>query len=170
MSSQPIFIWPGPGNLSEKWRYATLEPLREVLTKNMGKHPAYEETWRSYKINVSRVSEALDEALRQVTSQVSQADIHDIVDKACSLALDFGVQRCRLQVVAPQPNDTISRTSTGNFSDVNSENDRGLESGVVQLMISPGLCRRGDGRGGRLESEIASICPTVLYLKTVRRN
>jgi hypothetical protein len=170
LSSQNIFIWPEPGSLSEKWRYATLEPLREVLTKNMGKHPAYEEVRRSYGINVSRVSETLAEALRQVTSQVSQADIHDIVDKACSLTLDFGVQRCRLQVVAPQPNDMISITTTGDFSDVNGENDPGLESGVVQLMVSPGLRRRGDGRGGRLESDIASICPTVLYLNTVSRN
>ena len=170
MSSQTIFIWPGLGKLSEKWRYTTLEPLREVLTKNMGNHPAYEEIKTSYVANVSKVFEAMAKELRQVPSQVSQADIHDIVDKACSLALDFGVQRCRLQVVAPQPNDMISTTTIGNFSDVNGENNLGLGSGVVQLMISPGLMRRGDGRGGRLESEIASICPTVLYLKTVSRN
>jgi hypothetical protein len=119
MSSQTIFIWPGLGKLSEKWRYTTLEPLREVLTKNMGNHPAYEEIKTSYVANVSKVFEAMAKELRQVPSQVSQADIHDIVDKACSLALDFGVQRCRLQVVAPQPNDMISTTTIGNFSDVN---------------------------------------------------
>jgi hypothetical protein len=98
-----------------------------------------------------------------VSSQDVQAEIRTIVDRACSLALDFGMQRCRWQVFAPQPGQTISKAST-NFKDANDTNPPDLAKGVVQLLISPGLRKTGDGRGGCLDSS-SDLCPAVVYLK-----
>jgi len=161
--SQSTSEWPRPDILSEKWRYVSFEPLRARLLANTQRLPADEEIKKSYKSNVSRVSGALQEALSRVSSHDKRAAISDIVDKACSLALDIGIQRCRLQLFSPRPNDTVSRRYPDTYEDVNEDNDTGMTEGTVKLVVWPGLRKTGDGRGGCLERSI-DLSPAGVYL------
>jgi len=117
----------------------------------------------SYKRNCSAVSEAL----RAVFSQVSREEIgkvpEEIVELACSLALEFGAARCRYQLFAPQEGTIFSRESRGFIRDRNEGSDPGMTEYVVKLFVSPGLMRIGDGRGQSFDRELLRLRPAEVY-------
>ncbi|OCK81695.1 hypothetical protein K432DRAFT_403556 [Lepidopterella palustris CBS 459.81] len=159
------FTWPEPDILSEKWRYTTFETLRRDLDQtNTNRHAASKQIMRSYQDNSSTVKNVLSAGVAKVTSEDKDADISSIVDEACSLALDFGIERCRLQLTAPQPNELVSMFNPGAYEDHNDRNDPSLTEGIVELVISPGLRKMGDGRGGRLD-QVIDLCPAAIYMR-----
>jgi hypothetical protein len=116
---------------------------------------------------VLKVARSLSEALSQISFQDRQADIRTIVDKACSLALDFGMQQCRIHVFAARPNDTVSNLATESYKAANGEDNSDRTTGIIQFVVSPGLRKTGDGRGGSMDLEQSTVlCPAALYLKT----
>jgi len=129
----------------------------------MGKHSSDADIRESYENNILTVCRDLSEALSQVCSHDRQENIRNIVDRACSLALDFGMQRCRLQLFAPQQNDTVSRSYTNTYRDVNGDNGPDLAQGAVQLVVWPGLRKTGDGLGGFLDQS-TDLYPAGVYL------
>ena len=124
------------------------------------KSVATEHVMRNYENNSSKVTNALYNTFSKVCSQDKRTDILAIVDEARSLALDFGIERCRLQIFAPQPKEYISRAASGAYDDINLD----LTEGVVELVASPGLRKMGDGRGGRLD-QVIDLCPAAVYLR-----
>ena len=91
-------------------------------------------------------------------------EIRDVVDKASQLAFAFGKQRCRLQVLAPQPGDSIDARDKNACFSLNHSSDRVIPE--VQLVVKPGLLKVGDGRGGSFGSS-ANLSPSAVYLKIV---
>jgi hypothetical protein len=147
---------------TEKWRSFTFELLRARL-ENTNMHSVDEDIKKSYEDNVSKVSRALRHAVSQVCPQGGQADIRDIVNKACSLALDFGMQRCRLRLIAPRLNETVSRSYSNAYKDVNDVNNLDPAKSAVKLVVWPGLRKTGDAHGGRLEESV-DLYPAGVYL------
>jgi hypothetical protein len=119
----------------------------------------------SYERNLEKVSQSLANTLSRFSTQNKPGDIQDIINQARQLAFDIGTQRCRLLLFAPEINQTVSRLS-GSYNDVNNGNDVELIKGVVQLVVSPGLRRKGDGRG-YVFRESADICAANVYLNAV---
>jgi hypothetical protein len=155
------FDWPEPGAASEHWRSVTVEGFQQQLEAKSGAHAANEAIRKSYETNSRRVMEDMAKELRKVSQDKPDA-IYNIVDQARQLALEFGVQRCRLQLFAPQLNETVSRNPKI-YDDVNNNNDFALAKGVVKLNVAPGLRRTGDGRGYTFHEAVV-IWPAAVYL------
>jgi hypothetical protein len=129
----------------------------------MIKRPADEMIRKSYERNVAKIFQSLSVLFSRVSSQDRQAEIRNIVDKACSLALNCGDQRCRLELFAPSLKHKVSRQNLKTYKDMNADNDPSLAEGIVQLVVSPGFRRTGDGHGGSLD-EVFDLCPVEVYL------
>src|SRR5947209_2832821 len=112
---------------------------------NTTKRPADDMIRENYERNVAKIFESLSAMFRHVSSQDKQSEIRHILDKACSVALDWGEQRCRLELFAPALKQKVSRRNTKTYEDLNGDNDPSLEEGFVQLVVSPGLRRTARG-------------------------
>jgi hypothetical protein len=111
----------------------------------------------SYNKNLAALRTKLEQTLSSVGSRVTsddRAEIADIVEYAANLALDCISQKARLFTFAIKENDGIRTYSRNEIEDRNlkNQNDDDTENieGVVELYLSPGLRRLGDGRGGSL--------------------
>ncbi|KAG4436978.1 hypothetical protein IFR05_007548 [Cadophora sp. M221] len=151
------YQWPEADTRSETWRYVTLETLEQDLKSS---RPSNLKS--SYEANRQSVISSLSNLYSQVSPENKSREIRDIVDKACHLALAFGKQRCRLQVLAPQPGDPIDARDTAACFILNHSSDRVIPE--VQLVMKPGLLKVGDSRGGSLGSS-ANMSPSAVYLK-----
>ena|SRR2546423_612804 len=137
--------------------------MRHAVTKNTTERPANEMIRKSYERNTAKILQSLSEVVLRVSSQDRQADLRKILDQARYLALDCGEQRCRLEFFAPSVKQKISMQNTKTYKDMNGDNNPSLAEGIVQLVVSPGLRRTGDGRGGSLD-EVSDLCPAAVYL------
>jgi hypothetical protein len=141
--------------------------LQRALSQNTENDPAASEIQKSRERNVLKVAGSLSEALSRISFQDRQTEIRTIVDQACSLALDFGMQQCRIHVFAARPNDTVSNMATESYKAANGEDNSDRTTRVIQFVVSPGLRKTGDGSGGSLDLEQSTVlCPAALYLKT----
>jgi hypothetical protein len=161
--NQIDIAWPQPETFSEKWRSLAVGELRSTLSRQGCIQPFAGDAKRSYEDNVAMVSVGLAESLSRVCSQEKTKEIRDIVDKACCLAMDMGMQRSRLQLFAPRLSDKVSRHCTKTYTEVNCDNEPETTSGTVRLVVRPGLRKMGDGRGDRLD-QTTDLCPAGLYL------
>ena len=127
------------------------------------KRPADDMIRENYETNVANVFQSLSALFRRVSSQDRQFEIRNIVDKACSAALDWGEQRCRLELFAPGLKHRVSRQSIKTYEDMNGDNGASLAEGIVQLVVSPGLRRTGRVRGDAFD-EVLDLCPAAVYL------
>jgi hypothetical protein len=124
---------------------------------------------KNYESNVAKIFRSLSTMVSQVSSQDRQADIRSIIDTACSLAFDFGEQRCRLELFAPGLNHKVSRQNVKTYRDMNGDNNPSLEEGIVQLVVSPGLRRTGGGYGSSPTlDEVLDLYPAAVYLVEAR--
>jgi len=118
----------------------------------------------SYEANLKEVRDAIASVLAKASSEDRTNEIRKIVEKSCSLALDFGIQRCRIQLFVPSDNEMISWGSPLDaFIDLNKSN-KGTTGGMVLLVVKPGLRKWGDAQGGSLDT-ITTLCPSEVYLE-----
>jgi hypothetical protein len=134
-----------------------------VVIENTTKRPADDMIRENYERNVAKVFQSLSAVFRQVSSQDRQSEIRNIVNKACSMALDWGEQRCRVELFAPDLKHKVSRRNIKTYEDMNGDNDPSLEEGIVQLVVSPGFRRTGCGRGNSPD-QVLDLCPAAVYL------
>ncbi|KAL5313593.1 hypothetical protein ACEPPN_018014 [Leptodophora sp. 'Broadleaf-Isolate-01'] len=153
------YQWPEADTRSETWRYVTLEAIEQDLKSS---RPSNLKS--SYEANRQSVISSLSSLYSQVSPENKSREIRDVVDKACQLALAFGKQRCRLQVLAPQPGDPIDARDEDAYFSLNHSSDRVIPE--VQLVVKPGLLKVGDGRGGSFGSSV-NMSPSAVYLKIV---
>jgi hypothetical protein len=133
------------------------------VIENTIKRPADDMIRENYETNVAKVFQSLSALFGRVSSQDRQFELRNIVDKASSVALDWGEQRCRLELFAPSLECKVSRQNIKTYEDMNGDNDPSLTEGIVRLVISPGFRRTGRGRGSSLD-EVLDLCPATVYL------
>ena len=114
----------------------------------------------SYEANLWDLKKALSEVISKVSRETKSEEIGEIIEQARGLAFDFGLQRCRLQIFAPQVREEVL-VQPGTYRDFN--NDHEVASGVVELVVGPGLARTGDGRGHSFRETI-NIFPAGVYI------
>jgi hypothetical protein len=114
------------------------------------------------------VRDAIAGVLAKVSSEDKTNEIRKIVDKSCSLALDFGIQRCRIQLFAPCENKMISLGFTSDTVIDLNESNKSASGGVVLLVVKPGLRKSGDGRVGSLDT-IKTLWASEVYLERSNR-
>ncbi|KAH7330475.1 hypothetical protein BKA65DRAFT_59284 [Rhexocercosporidium sp. MPI-PUGE-AT-0058] len=155
-SEQP-YKWPEADTRSETWRHVTLETLEQELK---GSRPSNLKL--SYEANKQAVTSSLSSLYSQVSSKDKSREIRDIVDNACRLALAYGKQRCRLQLLIPGPGNPIDTRDKDVCFALNHSSDRVINE--VQLVVRPGLLKVGDSRGGSFRSS-TNMTPSAVYLK-----
>jgi hypothetical protein len=134
-----------------------LESLQEDLKGS--KHSTLK---ASYEANRLSVINSMSNLYSQISSEDKSREIRSIVERACLLALAFGKQRCRLQVLAPNPGDPIDAQDAEKCWALNHSSDRVIPK--VQLVVKPGLVKAGDSRGGSFGS-VTNMSPSAVYLK-----
>jgi hypothetical protein len=90
-------------------------------------------------------------------------EINEISELARQLALEFGIQRSRLHLFAPQLGGEVVR-NTKVYEDLNNKTPHSVAKGVVQLIAAPGLARTGDGRGYNFHDDAVELWPAAVYM------
>ena len=78
-----------------------------------------------------------------------------IIKKACELALDFGKQRCRLQLDIPDQYAPWDEQQSVAMMERYAGDD--LPSGFVDYVVVPGVRRYGDGHGDNLDKSAVLV-------------
>lgn len=163
--------WPSPSPLCEKWRYVTIEQLQ---SKVVGEQPTSHEWEESDNQEIDvvvdsshqnakiHIEQALIDALIPVAPGIKPAKIQKIVRKACELAVQLGLQRCRLQIIAPKlDQEYIARKTTDMMGISGCEN---IKTGRVAFIVNPGLRKWGDGHGGHLDQSL-NLVPALVFIE-----
>jgi hypothetical protein len=112
-----------------------------------------------------RVADSLTGAIARVSSKSITSQVEPIVDKASSLALEFSVQRCRLELFTTGPGDIISTSATEMYDILSQSDAENGYMGTVALAVMPGLRKTGDAKGVSLD-KVSILRPAAVYLKT----
>lgn len=152
--------WPSADDLTEKWRYTTIDRLRRAL-KSEETEGQEREIQASYYDNMSQVSSRLANLLAPVWSQEVEARVRRVVGQACAFALDIAVERCRVQVFMPKLGGRVLRESA-DVKDVYVGSEKEIPYGTAHFAVSPGLSKEGNSRGGNLH-ERTVISKAVVY-------
>lgn len=140
-----MYNWPAPTLDSERWRYNSMTPCQEALTKPVSDVDAMTKIKFGYEDTLERTKEELLAMLGMV-ADLGEEDIEswgEIPRKAADMWISMGTQRCRLIVVIPG-------------GEISSQEDRARQARVegLELVIKPELRRYGDSKGqdlGRVE-------------------
>jgi hypothetical protein len=109
------------------------------------------------------VVEKILDGFSRISAGFSAREVQSLVDQSCSVALEFGVQRCRLELFSPKAEEIV-QMSKDQYEDLNYANNEGMSRGMVLLPIRSGLKRTGDGQG-RSFDQISNISPAGIYLR-----
>ncbi|OCK82313.1 hypothetical protein K432DRAFT_349279 [Lepidopterella palustris CBS 459.81] len=165
------FSWPSPSPLAEKWRYITSEQLRRKIGgKSLVDGPGGEggncETDEvvvsSHEDTKGAVVAILTEILTSVAPSTKSAKIEKIVKKACDLALKLGIQRCRIQLVAPMLKQQYIAKKTAGIAVISGCED--VKVGRVEFVANPGLRKWGDGHGDHLDESL-DLVPALVFIE-----
>jgi hypothetical protein len=126
---------------------------------------------KSYEANVKSVTDALTNALQTVGSKVTgddRTEIQDIVAAAAALALECSSQKSRIQTFEMDTDNYVrsySKVEVENYNKrMQEDEDAETLEGYVELYISPGLKRIGDGRGGSLNEPPKILSKAQVFL------
>ena len=108
---------------------------------------------------LAQANEARDQAAREIyrlfknivkDPKLAESQSKSIVAKAVDIAIKYGEQRCRLQVIVPSIGDVYERGKTQGY-DLDDECDDSIKVGEVCCVTVPAVKKTGDGHGGRLD-------------------
>ncbi|KAF2837828.1 hypothetical protein M501DRAFT_1017598 [Patellaria atrata CBS 101060] len=150
------YSYPGPDNVTERWRSMTIEVVRQSLSQDSGKHKAGSEVLQSHERQHLDACRTIIQSFQQMSFDLDSDGVSRIVDKASALAFDLGAQQSRLALILPKPGDMVS--STTSFY-VNKSGGRIAAEDVIELAVSPGLRKMGPPQ--------QDLLPTSVYLRTV---
>jgi len=132
--------------------------------------PTNREVQRNYNSKQDEVSRHLQEVVSQVSSVNGDTTARSqrIAGLACSLAVDMGKERSRMQMFTFEAGAELNSLGEKDVFDRNGRNEVNLASvhGVVELPVSPGLSRLGDAHGERLNDLVQNLSPAHIFLAT----
>ena len=108
---------------------------------------------------LAQANEARDQAAQEIyrlfknivkDPKLADSQSKSIVAKAVDIAISYGEQRCRLQVIVPSIGDVYERGMTRGY-DLDDECDDNINLGEVCCVSVPAVKKTGDGHGGRLD-------------------
>jgi len=117
----------------------------------------------SYKSHSAAVVEKISDGFSRISVGCSAREVQSLVDQSCSVALEFGVQRCRLELFSPKAEEIV-QISKDQYEDLNYGNNEGISRGMVLLPIRSGLKRTGDGQG-RTYDQTSNLRPAGIYVQ-----
>lgn len=112
----------------------------------------------SHKKNLDAITSGLRSILQAVSATPSdyESTIKEIVQMAVKLATECFVQKCRIQPLVYTAGTEVHGEVQGRIINLN-DSKGGTGDEVVQLFVSPGLERIGDGK-----EETKNQTPTIL--------
>jgi hypothetical protein len=149
---------------SNKWRSITFHTIFTAIEdpQHLEDYPTPKIS-KIYQDNVSRVASELDRILEEFTGrnsdQATAKSIRKIASLAGELGLQFGVHRAHLLLDFPETGSQVrGGTEYSHYRDGEKYQNQMME---VELVLSPGLVRIGDGR--RSLSVKAPLQPSLIY-------
>jgi hypothetical protein len=118
---------------------------------------------QSYERNHRSVCDALKNAFAKISNEDMKTYPEDITEGAFSLALDCGLQRCRIQLFTPQEGDPVRRDERTYIQDRNEGFKSDSIEGKVEFVVSPGLLKVGDGHGRAFDTTPVHLRPAHVY-------
>ena len=115
---------------------------------------------------------SIKQLLDRITGYAPRPDaleaVPAIVNLAAELGIEFGVQRAQVWLVMPQRNDLVQagpeyQDCLGGATDNNDKDHQGGRDLKVDLMVSPGIVRIGDGRGDLSVRKALVPCEVIPY-------
>ncbi|QDS69847.1 hypothetical protein FKW77_000212 [Venturia effusa] len=145
-----LYSWPIPTLDSERWRYNSMTPCQEALTKAVSDVDAMTKMKLGYEETLERTRKELL-AMLDMVADLKQEDVQSwsaVPKKAADIWIQMGTQRCRLVVVVP-----------GGEVVEQAERARRAREVGLELVFKPGLWRYGDSKGQDLErvEEMATV-------------
>lgn len=125
---------------------------------------------------VANIKQLLDRITGYATRPDALEAVPAIVSLAAELSIEFGVQRAQVWLVLPKRNDLVQAgpeyqdclggtADNSNNSNNNNDKDHGGHGRdlKVDLMVSPGIVRIGDGRGDLSVRKALVPCEVIPY-------
>lgn len=137
------YVWPKPSFPAERWRYETLRQLEDALKNPMSDYDPRQKLLAGF-------NESLDSACKEISHELEKVfdmnekttrTVQNLVQRAASMWVTFGAQKCRL-VVAMSDLKVTTESCNPNISGDKS----------VELVAKPELRRIGDTDGALYDS------------------
>lgn len=142
------YTWPAPSFECERWRFEILRQCQQALEHTLSEYDPRQKLHTGYKETLLRAQTDILQQLGNVSEPneaVSQS-VMAIVEKAASMWVTFGSQRCRLLVTIHGLRVTTEHRETSRSGDRS-----------VELVVRPELRRGGDANGELHFEEAKSI-------------
>ncbi|KAF1950893.1 hypothetical protein CC80DRAFT_597772 [Byssothecium circinans] len=156
--------WPIPTELSERWRYTTLEHIVCIVGADRIINGPAEGDSSELVESMQRIRYIIWRHLETTFSPLSPktdfSKLAMIINQAMALALQMFTQRSRYQIVWPMIGDVYQEGKTRHLRSVQESED--IEEGCVALIISPGLTKWGNAHGKNLETRLDLVPSEVL--------
>ena len=153
--------WPKPSERAERWRYTTIEALSQEATSEGNA------VQKSRDENYATTLDSLQTVLSKAYSKISpdqRRGLQELVDMATTLAFEMGKDFSRiwlLEIGVDLRSDEMDESLVYNRNFALGPSNF---NGKLLLSISPSMQRRGDARGGSLDTAHMYICPGEVFL------
>ncbi|KAF2702371.1 hypothetical protein K504DRAFT_394517 [Pleomassaria siparia CBS 279.74] len=164
--------WPHPSVACETWRWNTMEQLvsgagRKTITlgdEDMESAETKGNTDLQNSVQQARLKVYLriEGILKPLDPDFDTSRLWPIVNQAFTLALDMFTQRCRLQTMAPDPDDLYIAGVSDHLESLQESED--VKFGRVAFTVNPGLSKWGDAHGKKLDERLF-IVPSLVLLE-----
>jgi hypothetical protein len=159
--------WPIPCELSERWKYTTIESLLDIFGKeaiingipNGGASSSVRESMTNLREGIQA---SIESTFTSLSPKTDFYQLQPIINKSISLALQMSLQRCRVQIVWPAIGEAYVLGETIHLSSISDSED--VEEGNVAFIVNPGLAKWGDAYGKKLEQRL-DIVPSMVFVE-----
>jgi hypothetical protein len=170
-----VDFWPSPSSLCETWRCTTAEQLAAQLSPTavlQGSTKSHDETFHNLDLSFIKTHTHIYSVIMGFISTVSGVievpQVHTIIDKAFTLAMQMSLQRFRLQITYPCIGAAFDQSSMKPMDapDDDDEKDE-IKAGTVTFVVNPGLVKWGNAHGKNLDQRY-DIVPSLVKVEATR--
>ncbi|ETI21667.1 hypothetical protein G647_08014 [Cladophialophora carrionii CBS 160.54] len=165
---QALPEWPEPDPLAEKWRYTTVDRLRIAQNALTGSHSQRQEIQTSYQDRISALTSALSglfafPSTANNNSPSLATRLDELLDQASEFAILIAVQRYRVRFFLPSSLGPRSQLDPKYVKGVYPASELEFAYANAEFVVSPGLVKEGNSRGGKLEEKVPLIKAVVYF-------
>ncbi|KIW64727.1 hypothetical protein PV04_09641 [Phialophora macrospora] len=158
--------WPDPDPLAEKWRYTTVDRLRQAQGLFTAPHNQQQEIQTSYHARMSTLTSTLSSLFSipsfDSNSQGLATRLQELLKQASEFAIHMGIQRRRVRVFLPSTVGPPGRLDPEYVKDVYPGSELEMARATAEFVVAPGLVKEGNTRGGNLQERMA-LTKAVVY-------
>ncbi|EXJ56125.1 hypothetical protein A1O7_09056 [Cladophialophora yegresii CBS 114405] len=162
-----LLEWPEADPLAEKWRYTTVERLRSARNAPTAPHRQHQEIQASYQDRISSLISTLSHLFvfpsTNNNSPSLATRLHELIEQASEFATLIAIQRYRVRFFLPSTLGLRGQLDTKYVKGVYPGSELEAAYANAEFVVSPGLVKEGNSRGGKLEEKVPLIKAVVYF-------